>query len=36
MNLRECDIRNVEIPEEMWREVDDADDLLRARMKFGN
>lgn len=33
--LRECDIRVVEVPEEMWCEVDDADDLARARMRFG-
>ena len=35
MYLRECDMRIVEVPEEMWCEVDDADDLARARMKFG-
>ena len=33
--LRECDIRIVEVPESMWCEVDDADDLARARRKFG-
>ena len=33
--LRECDIRIVEVPESMWCEVDDADDLARARKKFG-
>lgn len=35
MYLRECDIRIVEVPEEMWCEVDDADDLMRARKRFG-
>jgi len=33
--LRECDMRVVEVPEEMWCEVDDADDLARARARFG-
>ena len=33
--LRECDVRIVEVPESMWCEVDDADDLARARKKFG-
>ena len=33
--LRECDCRIVEVPEEMWCEVDDADDLARARARFG-
>ncbi len=33
--LRECDARIVEVPEEMWCEVDDMDDLARARARFG-
>lgn len=33
--LRECDMRIVEVPEEMWCEVDDTDDLRRARDRFG-
>lgn len=33
--LRECDIRVVEVPEDMWREVDDMEDLKRAREHFG-
>lgn len=33
--LRECDIRTVEVPAEMWCEIDDAGDLERARKKFG-
>ena len=33
--LRECDIRIVEVPESMWCEVDDADDLASASKKFG-
>ncbi len=35
MYLRECDIRIVEVPESMWCEVDDAEDLIRARARFG-
>ena len=35
MYYRECDFRIVEVPEEMWCEVDDADDLARARARFG-
>ena len=34
--LRECDIRVVEVPEDMWCEVDDLDDLTRARKRFGD
>ena len=34
--LRECDIRTVEVPADMWCEIDDADDLARARARFGN
>ena len=34
MYLRECDIRVAEVPEDMWREVDDAQDLERARAHF--
>ncbi|MCR5742991.1 MAG: phosphocholine cytidylyltransferase family protein [Lachnospiraceae bacterium] len=33
--LKENDIRIVEVPEDMWCEVDDADDLNRARERFG-
>ena len=36
MYLRECDIRVVEVPEEMWCEIDDVDDLERARARFGS
>lgn len=32
--LRECDVKVVEVPEEMWCEVDDVDDLARARVMF--
>ena len=35
MYLRECDFRVVEVPEEMWCEIDDAEDLARAVKKFG-
>ncbi len=35
MYLRECDMRVVEVPEEMWCEIDDQDDLQRARARFG-
>lgn len=35
MFLRECDMRVVEVPEEMWCEVDDAIDLARAQARFG-
>ena len=34
--LRECDVRVVEVPESMWCEVDDAEDLARARARFGS
>lgn len=33
---REHDVRIVEVPEEYWCEIDDADDLARARERFGN
>ncbi len=33
--LRECDLRVVTVPEDMWCEIDDADDLKRARERFG-
>jgi len=33
--LKECDARIVEVPETMWCEVDDAEDLARAKRKFG-
>ncbi len=36
MYLRECDIRTVEVSEEMWCEIDDAGDLARAGEKFGS
>ena len=36
MYLRECDFRVVEVPEEMWCEIDDAEDLARAGKKFGS
>lgn len=36
MYLRECDIRIVEVPGDMWCEIDDADDLARAHARFGN
>ena len=32
--LRECDVRIVEVPEDMWCEIDDADDLARAQKQF--
>ena len=32
---RECDFRVVEVPEEMWCEIDDEYDLQRARARFG-
>lgn len=32
---RECDIRIVEVPEEMWCEIDDKQDLERAINRFG-
>lgn len=34
MYLRECDMRIVEVPADMWCEIDDAEDLARARAKF--
>ncbi|MBQ6052030.1 MAG: phosphocholine cytidylyltransferase family protein [Clostridia bacterium] len=34
--LRECDIRIVEVHEDMWCEIDDVSDLARAREKFGS
>ena len=34
MYLRECDMRIVEVSEDMWCEIDDANDLARARAKF--
>ena len=33
--LRECDARIVEVPETMWCEIDDEEDLARARARFG-
>lgn len=33
--LRECDAHIVEVPEEMWCEIDDVNDLTRARERFG-
>ena len=35
MYYRECDFRIVEVPEDMWCEIDDAEDLARANRKFG-
>ena len=35
MYLRECDMRIVEVPEDMWCEIDDIKDLKRARERFG-
>ena len=35
MYYRECDFRIVEVPEEMWCEIDDEYDLKRARARFG-
>jgi choline kinase len=32
---RECDARIVEVPDTMWCEVDDMEDLNRARARFG-
>lgn len=32
---RECDFRVVTVPEEMWCEIDNMDDLVRARRQFG-
>ena len=32
--LRECDVRIVEVPETMWCEIDDAEDLSRAEEQF--
>ena len=32
--LRECDVRIVEVPEDMWCEIDDKDDLERAKQRF--
>ncbi len=32
---RECDARIVEVPDTMWCEVDDMEDLERARARFG-
>ena len=33
--LKECDFRVVEVPADLWCEIDDAEDLARARTKFG-
>ena len=33
--LRETDVRVVEVPKDLWCEIDDADDLERARKMFG-
>ncbi len=32
---RECDVHIVEVPEEMWCEIDDQDDWERAQDRFG-
>lgn len=34
MYLRECDIRVIEVPGDMWCEIDDLNDLERARTLF--
>lgn len=34
MYFKECDIRIVEVPEDMWCEIDREEDLLRARSLF--
>lgn len=34
--LRECDVRIVEVPEKLWCEIDDANDLARACKLFGD
>lgn len=31
----ECDIRIVKVPEDMWCEIDNEEDLMRAEKKFG-
>ena len=35
MYLKEYDIRVVEVPKDMWCEIDDAEDLERACLRFG-
>ena len=35
MYLRECDFRIVEVPENLWCEIDNAADLERAKVRFG-
>lgn len=34
--LQDCDLRIVNVPENMWCEIDDADDLSRAKAQFEN
>ena len=34
MYYHECDMKIVKVPEDMWCEIDDENDLLRARKKF--
>ena len=34
MYYRECDVRIVEVPEDMWCEIDKAEDLARAQRRF--
>lgn len=34
--LQESNIHIVEVPEDMWCEIDNMDDLIRARERFGN
>jgi len=36
MYYQECDFRVVIVPEEMWCEIDDVEDLARAKKQFGN
>lgn len=31
---KECDVKAVEVPEDMWCEIDDQDDLARAKKQF--
>ena len=36
MYYKECDMRIIEVPENMWCEIDNAEDLARANVQFGN
>lgn len=33
---RECDVRTIEVPESMWCEIDNQEDLKRAEKQFAN